>query len=363
MVVPRRVQFLAGLLILAGSLSVVSFSAAQDGQKGEKIRFTTVDGVEIQGMFYAGASRKSPTIMFLHALGEDSRKKAWVSLAESLNKAGYAVLTFDFRGHGQSTSIEPTVFWNSKNAALVKGAPKKESIEFKDMKSEYYPVLVNDIAAAKAFLDQRNDNGECNTSSFMVLGAETGATLGALWLNAEWHRFRFDPAVFMVSPAMIAKTSEGRDTIAAIWLSATTKLGSRTVYLTKLLAVAGKENATPMVFMCSDEDTFSKSIAVACEKALKGGKKDEKYRFTAAVPIKGGGKLKGAGLLQKSLGTDDAIVEYIKGVVEAKSNEWSEREFRRNQYVWKLADQAPVPAKLPKEKTLIFDTYERFLPR
>ena len=40
-----------------------------------------------------------------------------------------------------------------------------------------------------------------------------------------------------------------------------------------------------------------------------------------------------------------------------------ERDFRKNQYVWRLGNAAPLPAKLPNEKTLIFDTYERFLPQ
>ena len=52
------------------------------------------------------------------------------------------------------------------------------------------PVLINDIAAVKCFLDRKNDTGACNTSSTILLGAETGATLGAIWLNAEWRRYK-----------------------------------------------------------------------------------------------------------------------------------------------------------------------------
>src|SRR5207237_10398388 len=241
MLSPRRLQLLA----LAGLFVVHSFAGAQGA--GEKVRFTTVDGVEIQGMFYQGGKRNSPTIMFLHALGEDSRKKTWISLAESLNEKGCAVLTFDFRGHGQSTTIEPTVFWRQpRNITGVKGAPKRESIEYKDMTPTYYPIVVNDIAAAKAFLDNRNDTGVCNTSSLILLGADTGATLGAIWLNAEWHRYAFTPAnLLMGVPASIAKAPEGKDTIAAIWLSATSKLGSRTIRLSSLLDKPAREYATP----------------------------------------------------------------------------------------------------------------------
>src|SRR5207253_6425804 len=112
---------------------------------------------------------------------------------------------------------------------------------------DYYPVLVNDIAAAKAFLDNRHDAGACNTSSLMVLGAETGATLGAIWLNAEWHRYAFTPPNLLTrTPAKFAPNPEGKDTIGAIWLSPTSKLGSRTVSLSATLDKPGREYATPM---------------------------------------------------------------------------------------------------------------------
>jgi alpha-beta hydrolase superfamily lysophospholipase len=370
-----RVRLFPLLTVLAGLFAALygaspSLSNAQDKQektesRGEKVRFTSVDGVELQGIFYQGSKRNNPTILMLHALGEDSRKKAWASLAETLNAAEFSVLTFDFRGHGQSTAIDPTQFWKfGRNASSVKGAPKKETIEFRDMRTDYYPVLVNDIAAAKAFLDNRNDTGVCNTSSFIVLGADTGATLGAIWLNAEWHRYVLTPGKmigFMVTPPTIAKTPEGKDNIAAIWLSAASKLGSRTISFASLLDTAGRENAMPMFFLYSEDDTAGKNIAKACETKFKGKKKDDKYRFTAAVPVKGGGKLTGAGLLQKTLGTDEEIVGYIKGVAEAKGNEWSEREFRKTEYVWAIpGTRVPVPAKLPNEKLLIYDTYERF---
>ena len=45
-----------------------------------------------------------------------------------------------------------------------------------------------------------------------------------------------------------------------------------------------------------------------------------------------------------------------------KGKEWEERDFRKTQYVWRLPGIAtPIIAKQPNEKTLIFDTYERFM--
>jgi hypothetical protein len=362
----RAWQFAIGLLIFAGLPGFMSTALAQGEKdkenKGEKVRFTTVDGVEIHGTFFAG-KRSSPTVLMLHALEEDRSKKSWISLAEALNESGYAVLTFDFRGHGQSIEIDTTSFWKyPRNVTGVKGAPKKDKLEFKDMAKEYYPILVNDIAAAKAFLDNRNDTGVCNTSSLFVVGADTGATLGAIWINAECHRYSYVPPSLM-SLAQYGKNAEGKDVIGGIWLSANSKLGSRTVNLTKVLDTSGRVNATAMVFMYSDEDAASKTIALACVKSLKGtNKKDEKkVPFTAAAAVKGG-KLKGVGLLQKSLGTEEEIVKYIGNVFESKGKEWEERDFKRTQYVWRLPGVAnPIIIKQPNEKTLVYDTYEKFL--
>ena len=364
----RRLQPLACLFLFAGMFSIVSSASAQEGKgegKGERVRFSTVDGVELVGNFYAGNKRNAPTIMMLHALGEDSRKKNWVSLAETLNDKGYSVLTFDFRGHNQSQTIDPTLFWKyPRNASSIKGAPKKETLEFKDIVDKsYYPIFVNDIAAAKAFLDNRNDTGVCNTSSFMVLGAETGATLGALWLNSEWYRHAYTPAnPLMGVAAKIAPTPEGKDTIAGIWLSPSSSLGGRTVTLSNLLDRPGRMYATPMAFIYSEDDAKGKAIAKACESKFKGAKKkDDKYRFTMAVPIPGGGKLGGAALLQKSLETEEDIVTYVQGVSEAKGNEWGEKDFRKSQYIWNTGTAQPVIAKPTGEKLLNFNTYESFL--
>src|SRR5438309_2015728 len=127
MFIARPVQLLACSFVLAGLFVVSSLSGAraQDG-KGEKVHFDTVDGVTIHGLFFPAAKRNSPTVLMLHALGDDPRKKAWLSLADTLNKEGYAVLAFDFRGHGSSTAIDTSLFWKfPRNMASVKGGPKK----------------------------------------------------------------------------------------------------------------------------------------------------------------------------------------------------------------------------------------------
>src|SRR4029079_12304590 len=114
-----------------------------------------------------------PTVLMLHALAEDSSKKGWTALAEQLSANGYAVLAFDFRGHGKSTEVGPTQFWiGNGTQGYLRGTPGRNNIEFKEFTSAYSPTLINDIAAARAVLDQKNDEHACDTSKLIVIGAE-----------------------------------------------------------------------------------------------------------------------------------------------------------------------------------------------
>src|SRR5437879_4389623 len=99
----RRSSLLCALLMVGACLFLFQVRSYGQGANHKKINFNTVDGVEIKGTFYPSAG-KAPAVLLLHALGEDSRKKNWVNLAEELQKNGFAVLTFDFRGHGESTT-------------------------------------------------------------------------------------------------------------------------------------------------------------------------------------------------------------------------------------------------------------------
>ena len=351
---------------------------AQAQDKGEKVRITTVDGVELNAVLYSCKDAKiksPPTILMLHPIGESSSKKAWLGLAETLREKA-TVMTFDFRGHGLSTEVTPETFWKqpfNRNPAHIKNASKaaidnKQTIEFKEFDKAYYPALINDIAACKCFLDRLNDKGGCNTSSFIVIGADTGAALGAVWVNSEWHRHRVIENAATLTRAPDQRP-EGMDIIACVWLSANSQLGSRTISYGATLDFPLRVKAAPMVFIYGDEDAKAKSVAAAALK-FKGPKDKTKYPFTDKVEIAKAGNLKGMDLLQKTLGVDQAIKGYLfggddsQGVVEAKGREWTDREFRKTQYIWRLPGSPTtslgVTAKLPGDNNFMFETYMKY---
>jgi len=181
--------------VASGRATAQAAAKGEAPRGGEPVKFTTIDGVDLHGLFFQSAKKDAPTVMFIHALGDKAQRKEHLALAQEL-QASCSVLLFDLRGHGKSKDIDPEKFWKyGPNAKLVKGAPKKTTIEYVDFDKSYYPFIANDLAAAKAFLDRKNDTGACNTASTILIGAETGATLGAIWLNSEWYLYKLIPGV------------------------------------------------------------------------------------------------------------------------------------------------------------------------
>jgi pimeloyl-ACP methyl ester carboxylesterase len=67
--------------------------------KAENVSFKSTDGVTLSGWLLHGPRHSAPVVL-CHDLGES--KNAVMNIAIALNKAGFTVLAFDFRGHGQS---------------------------------------------------------------------------------------------------------------------------------------------------------------------------------------------------------------------------------------------------------------------
>ena len=67
--------------------------------KAEDVAFKSTDGIPLKGWLFHGAAGSAPVVL-CHDLGES--KNAVINIAIALNKTGFTVLAFDFRGHGAS---------------------------------------------------------------------------------------------------------------------------------------------------------------------------------------------------------------------------------------------------------------------
>ena len=209
-----RRRMLAIAVPLAALVGFVGVSAAP-GQAPpaqavsvEQEEITTVDGVKLRGVFYnavnpKGGAAQAPVVLMLHAYNQNPNEAVWDDTAKLLARSGMHVLRFDFRGHGESKTIVGRDFWDQTmpwfaiNRAYIRGSSKmaqKVTIDARaDFQSKYYPMLVNDIAAARLHLDRKNDAGQLNSSSIYLLAAGDAVNLAFLYIASEWCRERKRP--------------------------------------------------------------------------------------------------------------------------------------------------------------------------
>jgi len=130
----------------------------------QTVNFLTDDGVSIIGSYYsplkvvsnASNYSKTPTVILLHMLGKD--RSTWNTFASTLSqKEGYAVLSIDLRGHGES------VKQNNGN-----------TLSFQSFSPDDYNKMVLDVKAAKQFLIT---NKNANPNNISIIGASIGANV------------------------------------------------------------------------------------------------------------------------------------------------------------------------------------------
>jgi hypothetical protein len=377
---PARIGLSLALGAALLSLSALSAQTAKtDAGKKDKdkaakgdsrgISFRSGDGVELQGNFYPAppSGAKDACVLLLHSFdarkGGDSHEENWDRLAADLQKEGYAVLTFDFRGFGKSKSVDK-VFWdrakNPQNQTIRNALKMPETIDRTEFRNDYYPNLVNDVAAAKAYLDRKNDGREVNASNLVVIGAGEGATVGALWMASELHRKKDRASLTPGLPPDLDQP-ESRDFTCAVWLSISPTLGGRGVPVKSWLVEVGRDQKVPMAFVYGGKDSKAMNFAQNVVGAIKpktGPKKFDPKDTSDPRAYTGEKKLadtslEGSKLLQKTLDTEKWVLKtYLPDLFEARPlREWRKRESERFAYVWAFPmTPRPVLAKAPGEE-------------
>jgi hypothetical protein len=337
----------------------------------DAVNFDSPDGVKLQGYYFASKqNRKGPTVLMLHNFnnrkGGTALDDGWPDLAKALADKGCAVLMFDFRGHGRSTSVSKE-FWTFPHNQRVKGftpnpAKLPTTIAFTDFQPSYYNYFVNDIVAARAYLDGQNDSGDLNVSQLIVIGAGEGATVGALWMASEWHRHHATPpmglAVKVLANYTLEKESEGMDQACGIWLSISPTLaGNQKPVLNWLRKVGGTEKV-PMVFIYGDKDKASLEFARGALTAMVPGFKpgtpnaNKDFQFTGEMAIKDS-TLSGSKLLDPQLDTSRFIVEsYIDPIVKKGQPQWRMRDYIKSAFIYHFTSSTTpyILGKLDNDK-------------
>jgi hypothetical protein len=327
------------------TVTVLGAQVQQPAEKPdvEKIAFHTADGVTLVGSWYAGSrGQDSPCAMLLHAARENRREPGWDVLARSLQDRGFSVLLFDFRGHGDSTSVAREFWDDATNRALVRSRDRF-SISFKDFDDRYWPVLVNDIAAARLFLDQKNDLKECNAARVLLVGAQEGAGLGALWLAAEWSRYE-------LVPGALTRTPEGQTVTGAIWLSVGPTLSGKASKIADCLQSVAGDRKLPTALVHGADDAASTEFARVTMLALNKRQVNQRLTGQRVIP---GTRNAGIQLLRASPPVEKIVLQEAVVFDDQSSATWSVRQTDKKAYFWQVPrSTTPLKAKSESDKTL-----------
>ena len=380
-----RIRLALACALALGVLSVVQVgkAGAQDDDKPKKVSFNTGDGVELTGTFWTPTkAKKNACVILLHNFskqkGGGRGDGGWKDLGEELQKEGYFVLSFDFRGFGDSKTVGKE-FWNFKrypaNQALFKviSTTKMDlptSIDAKNFPLTYFPYLVNDLPAAKAFLD---DKAGAAAGNLIVIGAGEGATIGSMWVAEEFRRYRDTTENVQINTPVVLdrldRQPEGRDIACGIWLTYSQSIeGRNSPAATWFEEAGGKRHKVPMLFVYGKKDERArlnastalikmvKGYKMAEDKSNKDANLDPDYKNTRDWAV-AETDLTGSELLTKTLKTNDVIKFYINNVMEERGSKESKRhEMGKYRYFWinpLSPNTKPIQAKIAGEDFLL----------
>lgn len=163
----------------AAPTSTAGAANSVERDRADAVSFTTDDKQLIKGSYYAPKKSKkghaAPSVLILHDAGKSREEMS--DLSEYLHKRGFAVLTIDLRGHGDSET-------------------EKVSFEKADekLKESLWALSSRDVDAASEFL---SDQKSVHSSNMSIVAFGAGASL-AVRRAAVDNNVR---ALVLVSPA------------------------------------------------------------------------------------------------------------------------------------------------------------------
>jgi hypothetical protein len=318
----------------------------------EKVHFNTVDHLQLAGTLYHGwKGKRGMTVLMLHDLDSNRSSPGWKRLAEALQAEGHTVLTFDFRGHGDSKRVS-SQFWkypvNKSLPMYVTILPAKEQpkvLEWDDLPAEYRPWLIEDIAAARTYLDLRHDepSGPVNTFNLVVIGAGQASALGSLWLATEGLRYNATEA----GKEIMIKYPEKLSVLQAAWIGMADPIKYNPYGIHNWLEGAHMEPVVPITFIYGGEDVETANLLA---KPIR-----KKFGAEFIVP---GARRSGQDLLDSHAQAAARIQQYLVSLLQelppasaSTTVNWVPREIKKLRSLWGISEKLSGR----KEKMLWFE--------
>ena len=290
--------------------------AGADDEKGkpQAVDLETSDGVLIAATYFPPLrpDKNTPVVMMLHGYGE-KQSVFWPSssdkdLAFALQDKGYAVLTFDFRGHGHSK----TRVGAAGAATVQKGPSSAGKLDYVELRTPaQFRTLLNDIEAAKRYLVRRNNAGEINVAKLGVVGTELGASLGILWSFGDWQ--------YLPQPGFNT-TKQGQDVQALVLISP--QYNYKGIAVSKELSKL--QSFIPMQVVVGKKDSKAFADAEKMYKSATSARPKESDSRLTELDV----KLQGSTVLNPDheLDVSKEIVSFFDATLKKKAAKWEARE-------------------------------------
>lgn len=159
-----------------------------------KLRLTARDGFPLAATYYQSKQGgTAPIVILLHEKGQSSRdfespidELKGIGLASALQRQGYAVLTYDLRGHGGSRGgnrggIGGDGKTQNPTREREPASARAKAAIASTSSARNWDTMLSDLQVAYSFLLDRHNRSELNISKLAVVGLGESANLAAGW--------------------------------------------------------------------------------------------------------------------------------------------------------------------------------------
>jgi hypothetical protein len=181
---------------------------AADDLRNKSVGFGTSDGLSLNGYWFkgVGVEKQRPDAVMMFPAPGNKVNDAWIGLASELSKKNFSVLLFDWRGLGMNAADtagsrifeDKGKFWNEqynkqlllKSRAQIedKGLDYRTLVVRSDGALRYRDFMLNDLLAARFYLDRKNDDKDCNTNRVWIVTEKDGGQLALALISFEFLR-------------------------------------------------------------------------------------------------------------------------------------------------------------------------------
>ena len=306
---PRRaVSWSLLVLTVCASLATTSAARGQDPAKkatSEDRSLTAKDGAEIKITYFKStAGQDAAVVVMLH--GKGGNRLIWKGYAEGLQKADFAVVTVDLRGHGESSGGPGGATTGKKSDT---SAPKAK---------DYLAMVGLDMEAVKKFLFEEHQKKQLNMNKLGIVAADMTTPVAIAYTELDWEKKPYDDA-----PTLALQTPRGQDVQALVLLSP--EVTAPGLNVTKSVGVIRLLGRPVLIGVGSK----NKTDLVAANKIhdLLTPKKNEDYIYIERYDS----PLEGTNLLGKNLKIEAHMFNFLNKHLKDHKSVWRDRRNKLDQ--------------------------------